>query len=633
MKTRTPLAPLLVIILLIGCLLRVTNLGALGIWGDEAFSIVISQMRLARLMEATREVHPPLFRVLFHFWMLGVGTSEFAARYFALIPGMMLIPATYAVTRRLLNAPAAIVAALLTAISPFAVYYSQEARMYSQVALAATVSVYTFLRLLEQPDRASSSLFPLQSRWLALYLAATLAGMYTHFYMFFVMAAQSIYALWHWRKNRRALVSWIAVQIALAALYLPWVFAQFGHLAGKASRRWEAWGPEGMADVWLKTLVSFSLGETRSPNTQGLALPMIVVACAGLVVVLARRRWLPARHAAFAAIYLIAPMLIAWAVGPLMPHYYERYLLPILPAFAALTAAGIAGLWLARKAIAAGALALVIVAQVPALANLNRSPEFDKGNYREIMATIAANAKPDDGLLLLNPEQDVLYAYYGKNNPLPVYWFPPAGGWESAQNQRQMTKIEKNRQRLWLILFGNARYWDYGNHLQDWLDQHAFRTFHADYVDGALELYVLGDIQPDTPAAADFGGMIRLTGFGVSSASVAPGDTIQVALAWKALARPDQDYTLFTHVVDAQQQIVGQFDGQPGAGTHPTSQWQPGETSVERVAITINPDTAPGTYWLQVGWYDLATLTRLTATDSSGKPSGDHMILIPITVR
>src|SRR5262249_37979341 len=150
---------------------------------------------------------------------------------------------------------------------------------------------------------------------------------------------------------------------------------------------------------------------------------------------------------------------------------------------------------------------VAIAAAGTGLVNLNK-PEFAKSNYREIMATIGEQAEPGDGILLLNPEQQALYSHY-RINDLQAYVFPPAGGWDSADNQSRLTHIKEEHPRVWLILFGNAREWDPAGNLQAWLNEHAFRASHLDFIDAGLELYVLGNVRPNIPLVAEFGGAIR----------------------------------------------------------------------------------------------------------------------------
>jgi hypothetical protein len=341
------------------------------------------------------------------------------------------------------------------------------------------------------------------------------------------------------------------------------------------------------------------------------------------------------RSQAFLVLYWLIPMLVAWLVGPIMPFFYERFLLVAFPAYLLLLAAGLAALLRQRSPllVAAGLLSAAVIIGIngSSLDNAYHNPAYTKSGYQDLMAYVGQQARPGDALLLLNPEQRYLYDYYGFKG-LPAYWFPPPAPWDDPGTQSTMLEIETSHQRLWLVLFGNAYDWDFGHGLQDWLSRHAFRTYHGDYIDGGLELYLVGDVQPSEPIDVVFGGMIRLTGYGASSATIRPGDTLQVALAWKALEEMDRDYTIFTHLVDAQPKVWGQMDSLPAGGSRLTSTWQPGNTSVDRLAFQVDPSTPPGVYWLEVGWYELATLERLPVLDAQGQPAGDRVLLVEIQV-
>ena len=63
-----------------------------------------------------------------------------------------------------------------------------------------------------------------------------------------------------------------------------------------------------------------------------------------------------------------------------------------------------------------------------------------------------------------------------------------------------------------------------------------------------------------------------------------PYGGIRLTLIWRALKPVDQNYTVFTHVIDQLgKQIAGQ-DNQPVNGTYPTSRWMPGEYVIEAVS-------------------------------------------------
>ncbi len=102
-----------------------------------------------------------------------------------------------------------------------------------------------------------------------------------------------------------------------------------------------------------------------------------------------------------------------------------------------------------------------------------------------------------------------------------------------------------------------------------------------------------------TPVSVDFGGQIDLIGYQASSDGV--------TLAWRAVSPPESDYTVFVHVVDGSGTLVAQADSQPVDGSFPTGTWRPGESIVDRHKLSL----PAGSYRLQVGLYDLATLQRL----------------------
>ncbi len=112
----------------------------------------------------------PLYILLLRAWSDLTGQSEFALRFFSVLPSVLAVPLLFLLGRRLLGARAGVIAALLLTFSTYALWYAQMVRMYSLVLLLAVLSSYLLLRALERP----------QVRWWAAYTAATTVAMYTH---------------------------------------------------------------------------------------------------------------------------------------------------------------------------------------------------------------------------------------------------------------------------------------------------------------------------------------------------------------------------------------------------------------------------------------------------------------------
>ena len=131
-----------------------------------------------------------------------------------------------------------------------------------------------------------------------------------------------------------------------------------------------------------------------------------------------------------------------------------------------------------------------------------------------------------------------------------------------------------------------------------------------------------------------FGGAARLLGYATDGMVVAPGETITLTLFWQTLAPLAEDYTVFTHLLGANDGVMTGHDSQPDGGHYPTSAWRPGETILDVHGLPVPADAAPGDYQLKVGLYLLATLARLHGSDGTGQPlPGDAALLGTIEVR
>lgn len=609
--------------ILLAFVLRVYRLDHHDIWGDEAFSIWLSKQPLGQVVAGGADTHPPLYPLLLYGWLRVAGDSPFATRFLSVIPGLLLVAVIYILGRRLLSRRVGLVAAGLAAASPFAVYYSQETRMYAWAATLSILFVYAFLRLYRQ---SLIGHHPSPNSYLVFTLT-TLAAVYTHYYAFFVLLALNIYVVAEWRKEIRNpfLPRWFATQLGITLAYVPWILVQMSFLQGKAHARFEAWGLSGMYDVWIRTLTAFGLGTTVPLSLRWLAGGLLLLA--GVGAVRAERRLL----GRMMVLYLIVPLGVAWLVNPIMPFFYERYLIVALPAYLLLLAAGLLGLR-RRPILLAASTALMLAVSGYSLYNYYAVPAYARGGYGQLMAYVEQHARPGDALLLENPLQKAIYEYYAPQN-MPAYWFPPEQPWDDPRTQAQLEDLAEQHSRLWLVMFGNPAEYDPNHELERWLSTHGFRSYHGDYVDASLALYTMGRAGTEpVEVRTNFADKVQLTGYSLNPDTLSPGQTLELTLHWQALAEMEKDYTIFTHLIDENRRIWAQMDGQPQAGTHPTSAWAHGEHVVDRFGLLLDPETPPGVYQIEVGWYYLPTLERLPVVDSAGQPNSDRVLLGPIRV-
>jgi uncharacterized membrane protein len=251
-------------VLVLGTALRFWRLDAKPLWLDEviaaifslghtqsdlplgvSFSVLqlkqiftlnpgISCAQIAQTV-ATESVHPPLFFCLLYQWMSWLKPNPenwiWALRSLPALMGVGAIASVYWLNRIAFSASAGLMAAAVMAVSPFAVYLSQEARQYTlpmlliSLALAGLVQIQQDLYL---NQRLRSPV------WLGWVVVNTL-GLYLHYFFALVLIAQ-LMALGGWMLWQQCKLSsrqWSAIGLAIAGItlsYLPWLTTLLGHL-------------------------------------------------------------------------------------------------------------------------------------------------------------------------------------------------------------------------------------------------------------------------------------------------------------------------------------------------------------------------------------------------------------------
>jgi 4-amino-4-deoxy-L-arabinose transferase-like glycosyltransferase len=166
------------------------------------------------LMYGTASIHhaeitPPLFFVAS--WLTyQLGHTPELLRLPSLVAGALSIPMLYLLGTRTVGRRAALVATAITALSPFMIYYSTEARAYGVMMLLVMVSTLAMLLALDTG----------RTRWWVGYAVASCAALWTHYTCAFVLVAQLIWLWWaHPVVRRPALLANLGVIVG----YLPWV--------------------------------------------------------------------------------------------------------------------------------------------------------------------------------------------------------------------------------------------------------------------------------------------------------------------------------------------------------------------------------------------------------------------------
>jgi hypothetical protein len=133
------------------------------------------------------------------------------------------------------------------------------------------------------------------------------------------------------------------------------------------------------------------------------------------------------------------------------------------------------------------------------------------------------------------------------------------------------------------------------------------------------------------PFGAIFGDQIHLSGINVSPAQELEGE-LALSLFWEALRAPDNNYTVFVHLLNGDGDLVASHDGEPVDGTYPTSAWQPGSLIQDTHRLSLPAELPPGEYDLRIGLYLLETGERLPIIGNDGEAYPDHTLPLPSLV-
>ncbi len=323
-----------VVVVAVGVVLRVRSPSAL--WLDEAISVSMSGLPLHEIPGALRrDGAPPLYAVLLWGWERLVGDSPLAVRWLSALFGVAALPLAAVAGSRLAGRTGGVAALLLLATSPFAVYYSTEARMYSLLMLLVLCGFLALDGYLRQPQVGRGVLVAVATAALAL----------THYWSLFLIAVVAGGLLGHaWRGRRATPARAVAWMAAGGLLFLPWLPSFLFQLAHTGT----PWGlPAGFTAV-LSTVVEWSGGVGTAARVLAVVLLLLAGVGAAATAVSGSRLELDLRGrppGRWLALVVLATLLLGLVVGRLTgAAFAPRYTAVALPLFVLLAALGVARL-------------------------------------------------------------------------------------------------------------------------------------------------------------------------------------------------------------------------------------------------------------------------------------------------
>ncbi len=234
---------IVIIILFLAAAVGVYHIQTQSIWFDEGWSAYSAiQPNLQSAIDSDK-TNPPLYYIIVNITAHGFGDSEFALRWVSLAFGLLGIALAFQLGKQLFNARAGLMAALLCTLSPLLWWASQEARMYTLLALLVLMCAFAWHKLI--PDASSTRRW----RWWLMLWLSELALLYAHNTGPVVVLWLNTITLIAWLMNyiqvrrhmssslstqhsvRSTIFFWFGGQIAVAVLWSPYFINRFLRLS------------------------------------------------------------------------------------------------------------------------------------------------------------------------------------------------------------------------------------------------------------------------------------------------------------------------------------------------------------------------------------------------------------------
>jgi len=620
---------LALLILALAFALRAYGVGREAFRGDEAFSIGFVQQPLAQMFRgmALTEPNPPLYWLVLRGWLALAGTSEFAARWPSVLAGLVAVAATYRLARALAGRRVGLAAMLLAAVSPFLIWYAQDARAYSLLTALVAAALWTTWAA----KRRGSG------RWWAAAGGLWWLALFTHYFAALPLALAGA-ALLFTPAAGRAWRGAVTAGLAVGLAYLPWLLYTGPLLAGQ-SKNWIQ--PPSLLEALWRMSVAASSGPASAGASAGLQVAggVLFIALAGLGTIFALRQ----RPAA--ALWLLAagvgPPVALWLISLARPVFVEQYFISSLPPLLSLAAWGVSALPVRRLAASGRRLAgpglrlagLALWAAIALAAAQNHyfNPAFAKSaDWRGLVSYLAQTARPGE-VVVVNLPDPAFYLYY--HGSMPVVTSPPAPLAQAGQaaTLSQLSRLRDQYEHI-RFLFHPSPDYDPDGFVGHWLDACCELLDDRVVLGFRIQSYDTpsGSLAARQPAVTDFAGGTRLTGYRLADARLAAGQTLHLTLYWSTAQPITASYTVFVHLLAPDGFNVLGADSLPAGGRRPTDQWALNTDVIDAHPIGLPADLPPGEYQLEVGLYQLASGQRLPII--SGPARGGDALRLPLIV-
>lgn len=380
-----------------------------GFWGDEAWTSLISQLPYFQMLKTTAaDFHPPGYYTLVELLYLFLPKTEVVTRLISLFFWLMTILMVYLLAKKFNGRTFGLYSAIVVTLNPIFFTYAFEARNYTMFAFAATTSIYFLLRVCEKFSFKNVIFF----------ILFTALGLYTHYYMLFILGAQGIYIL---VCERKILLKMIAVYLGVVLLFMPWIPFLYGQLTSVSHSYWIGSINSSTHYEALQRILAGENDNAFKPYLFYISAALLII---GFLYHVIRRNF----EKPYVLIWLwaVVPFILASLPGldlfgfklPFRPIFFWRYLIGASVPFSMVIVH--AAQRLNDKWYKTCLLVVILLSLIIDVLNFSRYPETFKQIYQE---NIIGKIQPTDKIVTILPSfAEVLYYrnYFGLRNEIIV---------------------------------------------------------------------------------------------------------------------------------------------------------------------------------------------------------------------
>jgi mannosyltransferase len=474
-------------VLLLAFILRAYHLDYQSLWRDEVDALRFALLPTTELLRTFLQGgwNGPLYFPLLRVWIVATGQTEFALRFSSLLGGMLAVPLTYALGCLLGSHRLATLSGLLAAISPYLVWYSQEAKMYALLTSGALLSWYLYLRALRSRK---------WSLWIG-YVLVTSLCMYLHLLAVLLIPTQATVFLLQWSRRPESRRRWLTAMAALVLPYLPFALWEIPLLFSSFQTGHPFYPLHQILVVLLQALnlgitprpalrLIFPLqGSARLLVYEGLIVPLFL-SLAGLLLYEGRR------SLQLVLCWLLLPPVIMYLVSLGMPIFSVRYLIWIAPAFLLLLGMGLVAVRKQSRLFFLLCVAGLMLFSAQSLFVQSHVPI--KSDFRHAAAYVRVRRQSDEPILFLHPHiHHTFEYYYGSADP----WLagPHTNGGLSPEGvDERLGGALGDAQSVWLVL-SEPELWDERGLVSEWLQSRGRRIDEQAFARVGVSRYILED--------------------------------------------------------------------------------------------------------------------------------------------